>query len=173
MNSLPRRAVLIAACGLGLRVRAQDGGSPDSLAGTWKLDDRASSDLAPVLAHYEAGLLVRRFASSVSPTNVIALQPDRLLIEVRALTVSRKNTVFFDGKTPTDDDLFGNPYRYTSVLEAGEVVSTGRVKHGAEEDALSMRRFVTPEGQMVLQMTIAPPAGKPLEVRRVFNRVEP
>jgi hypothetical protein len=172
VNCLPRRAVLLALCGVALRGRAEDGGVESPLTGTWKLDEQASSDLVPVLEHFRAGLLVRKFATGVSPTNVIAVSRDRLDIEVKALGVTRKNTLLFDGKTPTEDELFGNPYQYTSRFEAGAVVSKGKVKHGdGEEDELSMRRFIAPDGKMVLQMTIVPPSAKPLEVRRVFNRV--
>ncbi len=171
MNSLPRRSFLLALCSLGVRAAAQDGGVANPLAGTWKLDAELSSDPAPVLERYHANFFIRRFATSVAPTNVITFGPDRMKIDVHAVTVHKQSTLVFDGKTLTADDIFGTPYEYSSVLEDGAVVSRGKVKRAdGEPDELAMRRFLAPDGTMVLQMTISPKDAKPLEVRRVFKR---
>jgi hypothetical protein len=173
VNSLPRRSVLLALCAMGVRAAAQDGGAANPLSGTWKLDSEASTDLAPLLERYHANFIIRRFASAVAPTNEIRFGAGQMTIDVHAATVHKQSTLVFDGKTLTTEDLFGTPYEYSSVLEDGVVVSRGKVKRAeGEPDELLMRRFVAPGGTMVLQMTITPKDGKPLEVKRVFKRAE-
>lgn len=166
------RCLVVAVLSLGGASWAEDAGAPPALAGTWLLDAERTSDPKPVLEHFQANFFVKRFARSVTPTNVITWNGDRFGLEVRAVTVTKRTTIVLDGKTPTADDIFGNPYEYTSLLVDGAVVSKGTVRRAdGKQDELAMRRSVEPDGRMVLRMTITPPGEKPLEISRVFNRV--
>ena len=182
-----RHALIVVLASLvGLAASAQDagvsrdGGVSDAsgtpanpLAGTWKLDREASSDLTPVLAHFEASFVTRKVANSVAPTNVITWKGDRFELAVKAM-VTRVSTVVLDGVTPTSDELFGNPYTFTSTLVGQAVVSHGHVARSAGvKEPLELRRAVEPDGRMQLRIIIAPDGGAPLEIRRVFNRVAP
>jgi hypothetical protein len=162
-------ATLLAAAG-----HAQDGGARGHpLAGTWKFDPKASSDVSKLLAHFEANFLVRSLAGSVAPTNIITFKSDRMELKVESV-INKHSTLVLDGATPTGDDMFGHAVSYTSTLEGEAVVSHGTVagKDGKPE-GLDMRRTVEPDGRMQLKMTITPTQGEAIEIRRVFNRVAP
>ena len=166
----PRLALLVVV--LAGAVRAQDGGVVNPLHGTWKLDLGASSDVAPALDHFDANFFIRSFAKSVTPTNVITFDADRFKLEVQAPMYSRVTTVVLDGRTVTADEMFGNPYTYTSTLDGGVVVSTGTVTVKGVKERLELRRQVAPSGQMVLETDVYPPKGDAVHVKRVFNRVK-
>lgn len=174
MRARPSQLIVVALL-VGVAAHADDAGTGTHvLQGTWKLDSGASSDLAPVLEHFDANFVVRKFANSVAPTNTITWGAGRFELKVHAVTVTRVSSIVLDGTTPTADDLFGNPYTFTSALEGQAVVSRGFVtrKDGAKE-RLEMRRTVEPDGTMVLKTMIHPASGPALEVKRVFNRVAP
>ena len=172
------RSLLLAAALLALPAVAQSAdagaGASHPLAGTWKLDLQASSDPKPMLEHFSANFLVRGFSKSVETINVITWTGEGFALRVKAPLHDKRTQIHFDGKTPTKDEFFGNPYTYTSRLEGDAVVSTGTVLvNGGAEEGLAMRRLVEPDGRMVLYMTITPKEGKPLEVKRVFKRQAP
>lgn len=142
------------------------------LAGKWKLDTGLSTDLTEVLTHFGANFVVRHFAKRVAPVNTITFGADRLEVKVEASGVTKTTPIVLDGKTETNDELFGNPYAYTSVREGEAVVSQGAVTlEGGKKERLALRRAVEADGRMVLAITLYQELAAPLVVKRVFNRL--
>lgn len=157
------------ALALAMVLSAADGGFP--FEGTWKIDLAACSDLTPVFERYEPNFVVRKLAGVVAPTDIITFKKDRFELEVKAVILNLKSTVVLDGKTPTADDFFGNPYTFTSVLDGGAVVSKGTItRPDGSKDPFELVRSIAADGAMVTRMEIAVPGKKPLVVKRVLRR---
>jgi hypothetical protein len=146
-------------------------GAPDTLAGTWELDLKASSDPQPVLKRMGANWLIREAAKSVRPTHIIIAGNGRFSLTIKSLIVTRRYLVVLDDSTKTDDDFFGHPFFYTSHVEGDAVVSQGVVDLGDKGSMkLSLKRFVDEQGRMRLCITLFPDGEAPLEIQRVFQR---
>lgn len=164
--------LLATPAALLIAVVAADGGAAHPLHGTWKLDLAASSDVTEVVAHFDAGFLIRAFAKSAAPTNVITWGGDRFELKVQVAAVTRVTTIVLDGKTETRDELFGNPYSYTSTLDGDAVVSRGCVTvKGGGCERLELRRHLEPNGMMALDIDLFPDKGPTLHLKRAFTRV--
>lgn len=164
MRAVGSMAVLWACA-----VLAQDGGSP--FAGTWKIDLAACSDLTPVFDRYQPGFVVRKLSGVVAPVDTITWKGTSFDLDVKAVVLNLHTTVHLDGKTPTTDAFFGNPYTYTSVLEGGVVVSHGTITlPDGSKDRFQLQRTIAADGAMITLMTIDTQGGKPLVVKRVLRR---
>ncbi len=166
-------AVAVLALGLTGPAAAEDAPAmAHPLAGKWKLDTGLSTDLSEVLTHFDANFVVRHFAKRVATVNTITFGADRFDLKVEASGVSKTTAIVLDGKTETTDELFGNPYAFTSVREGEAVVSQGVVTlKGGKKERLALRRAVEADGRMVLAITLYPETGTPLVIKRVFNRL--
>lgn len=135
------------------------------------LDAERTTDPGPVLERLQVGWFLRKMAPTVKPTNVIVTSADRATVEVKSPIGSRRNTLVFDGTTPTTDDFFGNPLIYVVTLEGDTIVGRGHVTLPKEGKVpLELRRRVDEEGFMTLRIIVSPPAEKQIELKRVFKR---
>ncbi|MDP2271327.1 MAG: hypothetical protein Q8K32_11385 [Archangium sp.] len=143
-----------------------------ALDGTWILDSERSSDTAPVLERLKVAWVLRKLAPTVRPINVIVTTAERATIEVKSgVLPSKRNTLVFDGVTPTVDDFFGNVLSYVVTLEGDTIVGRGHVTLEKEGKVpLELRRRVEEDGAMTLRIIVTPSGEKPLELKRVFKR---
>lgn len=166
------RALTVALALVAASAGAQDGGFP--FAGAWKIDLSQCSDLTPVFERYEPNVFVRKLAGVVAPVDVITFKGDRFELEVHAVLLNLKTVVHLDGKTPTKDEFFGNPYAYTSTLDGGVVFSQGDItRPDGSKDPFTLERSLAADGAMITTMVISPKGSRQLTVKRVLRRQPP
>lgn len=142
-----------------------------ALEGTWVLDSERTTDPGPVLERLQVGWFLRKMAPAVKPINVIAVTAERATVDVKSPIGTRRNTLVFDGTTPTNDDFFGNPLTYVVTIEGDTIVGKGHVTLPKEGKVpLELRRRVEEDGVMTLRIIVQPPGEKQIELKRVFKR---
>lgn len=135
------------------------------------LDSERTTDPGPVLERLRVGWLLRKMAPTVRPTNVIVVTADRATVDVKSPIGTRRNTLVFDGTTPTTDDFFGNPLTYVVTIEGDTIVGRGHVTLEKEGRVpLELRRRVEEDGVMTLRIIVSPAQEKQIELKRVFKR---
>lgn len=159
-----------SALALALCLAASDGGV-SALDGTWVIDLERSTDPGPVLERFDVPWLLRKVGPTVKVTVVIVTTPERAVVSSKSsLVPSKRNTLVFDGVTPTNDDFFGHPFRYLVTIEGDTIVGRGEVTLKQEKIPLELRRRVEDDGSMTLRIIVTPPGEKTIEVVRVFKR---
>ncbi len=135
------------------------------------LDSERTTDPGPVLERLRVGWFLRKMAPTVRPTNVIVVTADRATVDVKSPIGTRRNTLVFDGTTPTTDDFFGNPLTYVVTIEGDTIVGRGHVTLEKEGRVpLELRRRVEEDGVMTLRIIVSPAQEKQIELKRVFKR---
>jgi hypothetical protein len=143
--------------------------TPEPLTGTWELDLKASSDLTPLFDFFEVGGLKRSIGKSATPTQIIDLTAERMVITIKAPFKNGTKTWPLDGKSVVEDDVLGNTMKATARYEKGTVVGSGTVAWKGADVPLTLRRFIE-NGQMVQELVLLPKGQEPIVNRRVFSK---
>lgn len=151
-------------------LQADAGVSAHPLEGVWQLDLEKSTDTAPILEKLGVSWFVRRAAKSVRPIHRVRVNKGTLFLEIDASISKKRYQLVLDGKTPTKDEFFGDEFSYTTVLENGAFVSTGRMTDEGKKTGIALRRELTSEGLMNYRITLLPDGQEPVVIDRVFRR---
>ncbi|MDX2014494.1 MAG: hypothetical protein SFW67_30125 [Myxococcaceae bacterium] len=157
-----------------------DGGAPPAadagplkahpLEGVWQLDLEKSTDTAPILEKLGVNWFVRQVAKSARPVHRIRVNDNTLFLEIEASVAKKRFQLVLDGKTPTKDDFFGDALEYTTVLENGAFVSTGKMTDPAKKAGITLNRSLRDDGLMLYRITLLPDGKEPIVIDRVFRR---
>ncbi|MCA3012669.1 MAG: hypothetical protein INH41_09755 [Myxococcaceae bacterium] len=140
------------------------------LEGTWQLDLAQSTDTGPILEKLGVNWFVRQVAKSARPVHRIRVDAGTVFLEIDAAVAKRRYQLALDGKTPTKDEFFGDPFEYTTVLEDGAFVSTGKMTDPAKKGGITLRRSMREDGLMLYRITLLPEGQPPIVIDRVFRR---
>lgn len=146
------------------------GVSSHPLEGVWQLDLEKSTDTAPILERLGINWFVRKAAKSVRPIHRLRVNNGTLFLEIDGTIAKKRYQLVLDGKTPTKDDFFGDEFSYTTALENGVFVSTGRMTDEAKKTGISLRRWLADDGLMIYRITLLPDGQEPIVIDRVFRR---
>lgn len=136
------------------------------------IDTERSTDPGPVLERFDVPWLLRKIGPTVKVTVVIVTTQEKAVISSKSTLVpSKRNTLVFDGVTPTNDEFFGHPFSYLVTIEGDTIVGRGEVTlKNKGKIPLELRRRVDDDGTMQLRIIVSPPGEKTIEVVRVFKR---
>lgn len=151
-------------------LQADAGVSSHPLEGVWQLDLEKSTDTAPILEKLGVSWFVRKAAKSVRPIHRVRVNNGTLFLEIDATISKKRFQLVLDGKTPTKDEFFGDEFSYTTVLENGAFVSTGRMTDEAKKMGIALRRELKDDGLMNYRITLLPDGQEPIVIDRVFRR---
>lgn len=140
------------------------------LEGVWQLDLEKSTDTAPILEKLGVNWFVRRAAKSVRPIHRIRVNGGTLFLEIDASISKKRYQLVLDGKTQTKDEFFGDEFAYTTVLQDGAFVSSGRMTDESKKTGISLKRWLADDGLMIYRITLLPDGKEPIVIDRVFRR---
>ncbi|MBL8921836.1 MAG: hypothetical protein JNJ54_23465 [Myxococcaceae bacterium] len=146
------------------------GVSSHPLEGVWQLDLEKSTDTAPILEKLGINWFVRKAAKSVRPIHRIRVNNGTLFLEIDGTIAKKRYQIVLDGKTLTKDEFFGDEFSYTTVLEDGVFVSTGRMTDDAKKSGINLRRWLGEDGLMTYRISLLPDGKEPIVIDRVFRR---
>ncbi len=160
-----------------LLLQVPDAGVPSHpLEGVWKLDLEKSTDTEPILESLGMSWFVRKAAKSVRPVHRIRMNEvngaPTLFVEIDATVSKKRFQLVLDGKTPTDDEFFGDAFSFTTQLEKGVFVSKGRMKDEAKKAGIGLRRELLENGLMRYQISLLRDGKEPIVIDRIFQRVK-
>jgi hypothetical protein len=163
--------VMLAQADAGALVLGDDGKlKAHPLEGVWQLDLEKSTDTAPILEKLGVNWFVRQVAKSARPVHRIRVNEGTLFLEIEASVAKKRYQLVLDGKTPTKDEFFGDALEYTTVLENGAFVSTGKMTDPAKKAGITLNRSLRDDGLMLYRITLLPEGKEPVVIDRVFRR---
>lgn len=156
---------------VALLVAQLDGGAASHpLEGEWQLDLALSTDTTAILEQRGVSWFVRQAAKSTRPIHRVRVNRNTLFLEVDTPVKKKRFQLVLDGTTPADDDFFGEPIHFTTVLAGGVFRSTGTL---GEKSGLTLERSLRDDGLMLYRITITPKdGGAPTVIDRVFRRTK-
>jgi hypothetical protein len=140
------------------------------LEGVWQLDLAQSTDTAPILEKLGVNWFVRQAAKSARPIHRLRVNDNTLFLEIEASIAKKRYQLVVDGKSPTRDEFFGDPFEYTTVLENGAFVSNGKMTDPAKKAGITLHRSLREDGLMLYRITLMPDGQEPIVINRVFRR---
>lgn len=160
-----------------LLLQVPDGGLPSHpLEGVWKLDLEKSTDTEPILEQLGMSWFVRKAAKTVRPVHRIRMNEvggtPTLFVEIDATVSKKRFQLVLDGKTPTDDEFFGDAFSFTTELKDGVFLSKGRMKDEEKKAGIALRRELLASGLMRYQISLLRDGKEPIVIDRVFQRLK-
>lgn len=170
MITLMLCAALAQSPDAGLRFTADGGLAAHPLEGVWQLDLEQSTDTAPILERLGVNWFVRQAAKSARPVHRIRVNENTVFLEIEASIAKKRYQLTLDGKTPTKDEFFGDPFEYTTVLDDGAFHSTGKMTKKEASAGITLHRTLRDDGLMLYRITLLKDGEPPTVIDRVFRR---
>ena len=133
---------------------------PPDLSGTWRLDQKASTSLEPLMLRVGATYLERKYATSASLKATFNQTEQVLTVATRGPGFALDQTLYLDGRTaPNNLKLLGATSLKTTTAwsqDQKQLVETDQIKtKQGKEGQLIIKRYLIDEGKtMVVAFTL-------------------